>query len=401
MSTPDDAPSVLEDFSAEEARELLINLSDEDPEVFRSDILPTLLQQLGDSLEPMAPQAGISRFLTFKGDDVKEGTLAQYRVKMDYAETYLIEEQGLSNLNDLTPRVASDYREWRRTESLAREEPLKPKTLKDDMHLYRDFLNYMATLRAVSPDVPRAVIIPILEDGDGVDRTTLAPDRARKTLEYLGRFEYASLDHINFLLFSKTGRRPCDLRALDLHDFDDQSEETTLEFVHRPESGTPLKEGEAHEASITVGSEMGETIRAYIDHTRSEVTDQAGREPLLATSNGRVSKSTLQEHSYKWTRPCMIGTSCPHDKSPANCEAAQSAKHASKCPSSRSPRPIRSGYITAKMNAGARYEAVGHRVGATEAVLRKHYDTPEKDDERRRYREEIMNSNSDGSGYNN
>jgi hypothetical protein len=201
------------------------------------------------------------------------------------------------------------------------------------------------------------------------------------------------------LVLTKTGRRPCDIHALDLRDFDHTTDGSTLEFVHRPETGTPLKEGLAHEASISLAEEVGEFLQDYIVHQRADVTDDTGREPLFATANGRISKSTIQEYAYKWTRPCAIGQECPHDRNPAECEAAQSAKAASKCPDSRSPRPIRSGYITAKLNAGASYEAVGHRVGATKAVLKKHYDHPQKDEESSRHREEIRESSAEGSGY--
>lgn len=366
------------------------------------EISPEILRAIrGDGLESMPPAKGIERFLEKKSESVAPGTLAQHETKLGYLREYLVEELGLEDLNEFTPRDAEDYKRWRREESLDREEPLAPKTLKDDMHLYRQFLDYMARLRATSDDVPEVVEIPRLDTGEGVEKETLDPERAGDILDYLDRLEYASLEHVVFLLLAKTGRRPCDLRALDLDDFDDEGEEVTIRFVHRPDTGTELKAGVSHEAKITLSEQTGEAIRTFIDYKRPDVTDDEGREPLLATVNGRISKSTIREYAYKWSRPCAIGKECPHDRKIEDCDAAQSTKDASKCPGSRSPRTVRSGYITAKLNAGASFEAVGHRVGATRDVLEKHYDHPNEDEERERYQDEIMGSNSEGSGYSN
>lgn len=375
--------------------EVIDNLADELP--------PQIVQELkGADLEPLTPREGIDQFLERKSGSVAPNTLDQHDTKLRYLFEYLRDELGLENLNELTPRDAEAYMQWRRDESLDRDEPLKLKTLKDDMHLYKQFLEYMVQLRAVSVDVYEIIEIPVLDEGDGVERETLDADRAGDILSYLDRFEFASTEHIVHLLLMKTGRRPCDLHALDVDDFDDSGGEPTLRFVHRPETGTELKAGVAHEAAVTLSERVGEIVRAYVDHNRPDVTDGAGREPLLATVHGRISKSTIREYAYKWTRPCQIGADCPHGRAIEDCEAARSTKDASKCPDSRSPRTIRSGYITSKLNAGASYEAVGHRVGATTDVLKKHYDHPDEDDERERYRDEIMGSNQGPrSGFSN
>jgi hypothetical protein len=399
VSVPDELDGFVDDIADELSDRVSESIVAEVRDDVLEDLSPQLAQQLSPGLEPMPPEEGISRYLDVKSDEVRPGTLDQYRTKMSYVREYLLQERALDNLNNMTPLMASDYKQWREEESLDREKPLEPKTVKDDMHLYKEFLEYLATWRAVSSDVPESVQIPELDDGVGVEKETLAPERAASTNEYLARFEYGSIEQAVWLVFTKTGRRPCDLHALDLGDFNYSSDGSTLEFVHRPESGTPLKEGLAHEASISLTEEVGEALQDYVVHQRQDVTDDTGREPLFTTANGRISKSTIQEYVYKWSRPCAIGEECPHDRDPAECEAAQTAKAASKCPDSRSPRPIRSGYITAKLNAGSSYEAVCQRVGATKTVLKKHYDHPQKDDESSRYRDEIRESSAEGSGY--
>jgi len=243
------------------------------------------------------------------------------------------------------------------------------------------------------------VVGDILHD-EGVDKQTLAPDRAAAILEFLGRYRPGRLDFVVLLLLIKTGRRPSGLCALDLGDFDNAGDEVTLSFVHRPDTDTPLKANESHEAMLTLSPETGQAVHEYIETWRPDVMDTFDREPLLATANGRISKSTIREYAYKWTRPVAIKLDGPDGHDVATCEGAESAKKASKCSASRSPRMIRSGYITAMLNRGASYEAVGYRVGATKATLRKHYDHPSYDEERQRHRDEILKAGSEhGQGY--
>lgn len=384
---------VSEEVSETVADELLADLT--------TELSPKLVQELrGGKLESLSPSAGIAKFRKKKRKEVQESTLEQHSTKLEYLEEYLAEVVGLENLNDLTPRQAEEYEEWREFESLDREKPLAGKTLKDDIHLYKGFLGHMVKLRAVSADAYEVVEIPNLETGEGVDKETLDSDRAGDIIDHLNRFRYASREHVVWLLFVKTGRRACDLYALDLGDFDDSGEKTTLEFVNRPQQGSRLKKGELHEAEIELSEAVSTVIREYIEHERLDVTDSFDREPLLTTKQGRASKSTMKEYAYKWSRPCEVGKDCPYDKDVESCVATSSPKKASQCEASRSPRKIRSGYITSKANAGAAYESIGHRVGATKSVMKKHYDQPDRDEERQRHTEEIRQSNSsEESGY--
>lgn len=91
---------------------------------------------------------------------------------------------------------------------------------------------------------------------------------------------------------------------------------------------------------------MPEIIQDYIADKRPAETDEEGQSPLLTKGDQKISPSTLQKISYKWTRPCMVGIDCPHDRDPEDCEAAQKNNSTSKCPSSRAPHHIRKGYTT-------------------------------------------------------
>lgn len=411
MSLSDEDVDRLVDAVSER---LTDDISDTLADEFIDDLPPRIVQELRDGeLNSMSPSEGIDKFREYKQKKVKASTMEGYDTKLNYLETFLTEVLELEDLNELTPEQAVRFEDWRREESTSGD-PLAPKTIKDDMHLYRGFLERMTKLNAISADAYEIIEIPELGPGDGVDKTTLAPERAQNALGHLDKFEYATLPHVTNLLLIKSGRRGCDIRAPDVCDFtsaDENPEGTaTLEFNHRPETETGLKEGDKHEAEIKLQEKTAQVIEDFIEYHRPDVVDKYGREPLLATENGRIGKSTIRDHAYKWTSPCACGRSLPEnvedylpdgvtDHNPATCPASDDVKDASKCELSRCPKDIRSGYITAKLNAGASYEAVGYRVGATKRVMQKHYDHPTLEEERARHREEIERANSSGSGY--
>lgn len=127
--------------------------------------------------------------------------------------------------------------------------------------------------------------------------------------------------------------------------------------------------------------------RDWVESQRPAVTDDYGRNPLLATAYGRVSKSTLRDYVYQQTRPCSYSNECPHDLDPDQCEAAGS-KSASGCPSSVSPHAIRRGSITNRLNNDLPDNVVSDRANVSQVVIEQHYDRRterEKMEQRREY----------------
>lgn len=76
---------------------------------------------------------------------------------------------------------------------------------------------------------------------------------------------------------------------------------------------------------------------------------------------------------YRITRPCTYGWECPHDRDPDECEAMRN-NLASKYPSSRSPHTIRTGSVTAYLDAGTPKVVLSDRVDMTEDTMDLHYD---------------------------
>jgi integrase len=133
-----------------------------------------------------------------------------------------------------------------------------------------------------------------------------------------------------------------------------------------------------------------EVLDDYLTDQRPDVTDCYDRNPLLATPHGRVAKSTIRKYVYKWSRPCMVGAKCPHDRDPAECEAATELDRTSKCPSSVTPHPIRRGYITHLLQAGVPVEVVSDRCNVSPAIIEKHYDVRSEEDKMLQ-RQQILN----------
>ena len=330
-----------------------------------------------EDLEPLSPKDGVEMYLDAKRDELTESTLTGQKYRLA-AFTDWCEEEGIDNLNDLTGRDLYAYRVWRREGKGDGRDPVKPVTLRGQLATVRAFLRFAGDVEAVPKDLFDRVPLPTI-DGDGdVSDSTLAPDRVKEILDYLGRYHYASRDHVTVLLGWRTGARVGGLRALDLDDVDlDGDHEAVsgpaVHFVHRPDKGTPLKNKEAGTRWNRIGEYVAEVLRDYIEGPRDEVTDEHDREPLLTTIHGRPVRSTLRESLYRVTRPCWRNEECPHDTTPQECNATE-IEHASKCPSSRSPHDLRSGRVTYYRREDVPRRVVKDRLNASEDILDKHYD---------------------------
>jgi len=365
------------------------------------DLPQELIDAIQDSvsLEPISPDDAKEKYLQNRRGEIREQTIEEY----DYKLTLFVEycsQQGIDNLNNLDGRVLGDYKRYRRTETTATGDPLEVKTLRDDMFTLRSFINYLESIEGVPAGLSEKVNIPELDTGDGVRDIELTPERLTTTLDYLDKFEYASVSHVIFAFYSDTGRRPSGLHGLDIEDLHLNCDDPYIEFHHR-EGETELKNGRNGEGEVSINETVAEVFQAYIDTNRKAVTDEYGRNPFLTSNDGRLAKTTMRKRVYGFTRPCVVSGECPHQKDPDNCDAAQTLNTASKCPSSEPPYAIRHGYITAKRNEGVPDKVISGRCDVGEDVIDKHYD--ERDpDEKRELRQEILEqiqAESDQEGY--
>lgn len=317
-------------------------------------------------LEPISPTRAVEMYLRDRQKELAEASLQAHEYRLQHFLRWC-DQQAVKNVNALTGRLLHEYKLWRRDDG-----DLSPASVKTQMDTLRVFIRFCERIDAVHDELHEKVQSPSLSDGENQRDTMIDGDRAETILGYLDRFQYASRQHVTLLLLWRTGLRTGGLRSLDVNDYHPQK--ARLQLEHEPESDTPLKNGTDGERYVAVAPETCKVLDDWLDHQRPETTDEYGREPLLATSQGRASRSTIRETVYRLTRPCETGE-CPHGKEPAECEATDDqAKTASKCPSSVSPHAIRRGSITHHLTNDIPEKVVSDRVNVSPDVLDKHYD---------------------------
>lgn len=314
--------------------------------------------------------------------DSSERSLETYHYELKQFVQWC-EEQQIETVSDLNGWLLDQFETSRRGDDIA------PTTLLGNMKTLRQFLKYLASIDAVDPDLPEKVNVPNVSASEQINDEMLEPERGLDIIRYFRNSEddYGSRLHAFFELVWYTGARMGGIRALDLQDW--YPDEGYIEFRHRPDTGTPLKNKKDGERPVSLPSETVDVVETYLDSWNWwDVHDDAGRRPLLTTRQGRPSTSSIRAWSYKVTLPCTIGV-CPHDRDPEICSWTV-PRAASKCPSSRSPHPIRSGSITWQLNCGLPPEVVSARVNADPTIIKKHYDQATALERMRRRRQQYI-----------
>jgi len=336
------------------------------------DILESLLEQTTDDLEPISPEQAVQLYLEDKQREYRKSTVDAHRSRLRFF-THWCEENGIDNMNELTARDLHEYRVWRR-------EGLNVVSEKTQMDTLRVFIEWCETIDAVQTGLFRKVQSPSIPEDEGSRETVLHAPRAESILEYLAKYEYGSSEHVTWAILVETGIRMGALRALDVDDFRSEADQPHLTIVHRPDEGTAIKNGTRGERRIGISSKLVTLLYDYLSDRRKDVIDEYDREPLVATTHGRVSLSTIRKYIYKWSRPCVIGKECPHDRTESECDAANSYDQISQCPSSVTPHPIRRGYITRLLQAGVPVDVVSDRCNVSPAIIDQHYDVRSEED---------------------
>jgi site-specific recombinase XerC len=336
-----------------------------------------------ETLEPIGPRTALELYLDSVDGELSPNSVRAKRYQLgkfvDWCEAEDGDSEGprVENLNDITGRDFTRFKNWR-------GEDINKVTLRTNLSALRSFMRFCVSVDAVPHAIPEKIKVPKLDSGENHNHDHLGADEASAILDYLNRFEYASLDHVLFKLQWATSMRMSGLHSLDVGDFD--GDERTLSVIHRPDGGTRLKNCEGGERIVTLDAETATMVANYIEYQRIGVNDDHGRRPLFSSRYGRMSKQNLNKRIYRVTAPCYTSRGCPTDNDPLECEHTGSYDNYVTCPHNTRPHAVRGGSITYWLRNDVPKQAVGDRVNASIKTLERHYDerTEEEKAEQRR-----------------
>ncbi len=318
------------------------------------------------SLQPITAKKAKKMYLESKEGEVSYNSLDiyHYRLKpfVEWCET-----TGRDNLNTLTGRDLTEYKNWRRKDG-----DLNKVSLRSQLQTLSQFIKFLESIQGVQQDLHALLQIPTVGK-EGAKDEKISPEKAQSILDYLSRYEYASFNHVLFSLLWTTGVRLGTARSWDIADYDRENQR--LQCVHRPDSETPLKNKKDGQRLIALQPDMCEVLDEYIQNIRLDSLDDYGRNSLLATEFGRVSKNKIRHTIYKLTCPRYIGDEC-------DCNPSKPWE----CDQSISPHCIRRGSITYFLSRDVPEVVVSDRMNVSTEILEKHYDrrSPEQKVEQRR-----------------
>jgi integrase len=337
-----------------------------------------------DDFESLAPQDALDWYLEHRRDSLRTATQRKHTSALG-AFVDWTDEVDIADMNEVGGRELMRFKTWRKNEI-----ELATISLNGNLAILRRFLRFCERIHAVAEGVAERVPMPNVPPDEEVNTDVPADDEVEGIRSYFRQFEYASRRHVEFELIAEIGLRMGAIRAIDLGDLDPEG--LVIHLRHRPEEtedyGTPLKNGPDGERIVNISPELRDFVVDYVEYNRSDVADEYGREPLFATSAGRVSTTTIRRDFYKMTRPCVYSTDCPHDREEAECDAVKN-DNASECPSGFSTHPLRKWAIMNQLDAGMPKELLSDRVDVSVPVLNKHYDHRAEQQKSRRRREEL------------
>ncbi|EMA71753.1 tyrosine-type recombinase/integrase [Halorubrum distributum] len=335
-------------------------------------------------LQPITPREAVRLYLADREMELSEKSRENHRYRLD-SWIEFCNDREIDNMNDVTGRTVHEYRVWRQSGESDKYESVSKATLKGNLATLRVFFEFCASIDAVESGLRERVRVPTLSSEEAAREEKLSEENAEAALQYLEKFRYASREHTILTLLWHTGIRLGTLRSFDVGDLD--VDDRCLDVRHQPDEGTPLKNGKAAERSIALGEYEVELLQDYIEQNRPDVTDEYGREPMFASTQGRLSESPIRLTVYRWTQPCRWAD-CPHGEDPKTCEF-RNREEMSSCPSSISPHGVRRGAITKHLRDGTPEEVVSDRMNSSREVIDQHYDE-RSEREKMRHRRDLI-----------
>jgi integrase len=234
------------------------------------------------------------------------------------------------------------------------------------------FLKWAEKVDAVTEGLHSKILMPKLKSDENQRDKKIDPSVAFDIIDHLRKYSYASDSHVIFELMWHTAARLGGIHSLDVEDY--HPNESYIEFNHRPDSGTTLKNGKTGERPVALNDEVCEILDDYIATNRYDVKGSNGRDPLITSENGRLCKSIIRRRIYNITQPCSYNAGCPDSKDKLDCEYYGNGDLSGSCPFNLNPHAIRRGSLTYHLLRDWSKEDTGERADVTPDILEKHYD---------------------------
>ena len=131
---------------------------------------------MDDYLEPLEPDETVEWYLEEKSLEYANSTIQSHRSRLRYFLKWC-NEQGITNLNDLTGRKLKRYRAWRQKDG-----DLAKPSLKSQIDTLRVFISWCETIDAVPHDLSTKVVSPSLSEKENVRDVMVEQEQAERIL---------------------------------------------------------------------------------------------------------------------------------------------------------------------------------------------------------------------------
>ncbi len=159
-------------------------------------------------LEPMSPREAREDWLD-RQEEKADSTIRSYEDRTIHFIRFC-DDQGIDDLNDLSTRDIKQYESERISQGITES------TQKNEWGTLARMLEHAVKLNAVLPEVAEALDVPELSKDQRINTETLPAQRAQEILDNLERYEYASREHVSFMLIWRTTMRLGAIYGLDL-----------------------------------------------------------------------------------------------------------------------------------------------------------------------------------------
>ncbi|MCY4732468.1 site-specific integrase, partial [Natronomonas gomsonensis] len=211
--------------------------------------------------EDLTVRDAVQKYLGRLRRDRADATVDAYRLDLRQFVLWC-EDEGIEQVSDLTGYDFELY-------ETDRSEEIASTSLENQMGLVKRFIEFCEDIGVVADGLHESVHVPRAPVSEQSRDDKLATEDAKTLLKHFRKRSnglYGTKWHAVLEVAWHVGARIGGLRALDLDDYD--SDFRVLEFRHRPNTGTPLKNKLGGERDVGILPEVSEVLDTYIEEHR-------------------------------------------------------------------------------------------------------------------------------------